>query len=115
MAPCAAQAKKTFLPGVAAINGDIGAAGAVIDGYSSVIVSGKSAVPVTGPFGAQIGGAASVGSIDSSAIAAHLFARDPARGLIGVTGMLAKVDNWNFKTTNMGFQDIYRLGLEGEI
>ncbi len=115
LAVSSSSAKADGVAGVAAPNFKFSAAGASIDGDNEVIVSGTATTPVAGLFGAQLDGAdAFGGEISRSGLGAHVFARDPSQGLVGVTGMWAQVDNQSIFGLNLGYQDIYRVGLEGE-
>jgi hypothetical protein len=87
----------TALPAVSAPNGKVGAFAGSAAGESIVGVSTSWAAPLGGPWGAQFDGAfGSAGSAAFYGVGGHLFWRDPAKGLLGVTGSWV---DWDKVTT----------------
>ena len=92
-------------PAVSAPNGKIGIEAGDYDGTGGAVAHGAFSVPVSQSYGVQIDGAAGH-YLDASyrGVGAHLFWRDPDRGLLGLIGSYEK----------LGSIDQNRLGAEGE-
>jgi hypothetical protein len=119
--PLAASAGS--LPAVSGPNGKIGVfTGSVGDDFT-LGAAGSLAIPLTQQWGAQVDGM--VGSADSASfygIGGHLFWRDPARGLFGLTASWVgwdAVDTVPVSFPDGGVMDISgadvgKVGVEGE-
>jgi hypothetical protein len=94
-------------PAVAAPNFSLSSAYGVLDTDSKLIVSGRGTMPLfTDAFGIQLDGADALGEGDNrGGLALHLFTRQPANYLLGVTTM------WGLR----GSQHTERYGVEGEL
>jgi hypothetical protein len=127
---CPAAAEDVFapdhlaaMPAVSAVNGKLGIFGGSLSDEGVAGLSGALALPVGHSLGLQLDGMA--GSIDDDpfyGIGAHLFWRDPSRGLIG---LYASFVSWDASGTvesdelEGGFAevtgaDVGKVGLEAE-
>jgi hypothetical protein len=99
-------------PAVSAPNGKISVFGGGADGGSDegglIYGEGSFSLPVAHAFGLQVDGlVGSAGSVDDTLAqgAAHLFWRDPGKGLLGLYGSALSVDS----------SDMYRIAGEGQL
>ncbi len=92
-------------PAVSAVNGKFSLEGGNFDGKSGQAMQGTIAAPIGNAFGVQFDTAfGNTNSKDFSGYGAHAFWRDPARGLVGLTGSATRFDNL----------DVRRFGAEAE-
>jgi hypothetical protein len=98
-----------YQPGVDGLNWKLGALGGTLADRSLYGGSGSVSIPLAGLYGLQLDGAA--GTYDNKFFAAggaHLFARDPSRGLIG---LYASATQWN----EFGGLHVGQVAGEGEV
>lgn len=101
------------LPAVDGINGKL-AVGTVTDGFDANYLEGSFSLPLGHQYGLQIDGVAAeidtslFGSIPVYSLGAHLFWRDPSRGLLGAYANVLHVDSFG------GLQS-YIAGVEGAL
>ena len=102
-------------PAVDSVNAKLSFEGGPTFGGGEIYgISGSAAVPLGHQFGFQVDGV--LGTVDANTIngvqvfagAAHLFWRDPSRGLVGLYGSAVHADIF-------GGLNIYRGGLEGAV
>ena len=95
-------------PAVSAPNGKIAVFGGGDDDGGLVFGEASYTMPLGHAFGLQVDGlVGQTGSVDDTLAqgAAHLFWRDPSKGLLGLYGSALSVDS----------SDMYRLGGEGQL
>ncbi len=95
-------------PAVSAPNGKIAVFGGGDDDGGLIFGEASYTMPVGQAFGLQVDGlVGQVGRVDDTVVqgAAHLFWRDPSKGLLGLYGSALSVDS----------ADMYRIGGEGQL
>ena len=106
-------------PAVSAPNGKIAVFGGGDDDGGLIYGEGSYSMPVARAFGLQVDGLVGhVGSIDDTLAqgAAHLFWRDPGKGLLGIYGSALSVDSSDmFRIAGEGQLYLNRISLEGMI
>lgn len=95
-------------PAVAAPNAKFDVSGGSVGLEAAGAVAGSVSLPLAQNYGIQIDAAGMRGeTTDKAGAAFHIFRRDPASYLVGVTGMAAYADHDDF-------HQIYRTGIETE-
>jgi hypothetical protein len=102
----AANAETKSTAAVAAPNFNLSSAAGVVDGDGKLILSGRGTMPLySDAFGIQLDASDALGAgPNRGGLGLHLFNRNPAQHLIGLTTMWGRV----------GSVDTLRYGLEGE-
>jgi hypothetical protein len=107
--PSRATYMDTSLPAVSGLNGKLEAFGGEFADESLAAVAGSISFPLARRYGVQIDGlVGSSGGDNIAGVGAHLFWRDPARGLAGVYGDHVHWDGF-------GGNSVSRLAAEGEL